>query len=114
MEINQIQKEAQNSSFFLQLSNEEGQGMSVLESMQLGLIPVITAVGEIRNYCMDGTNSIIYKDINSTKKKIINLINNNNVMYSLKKNASEFWDGKNTYREDLIYNIELFLASLNI
>lgn len=113
MDINEIQKNASNSSFFLQLSNEEGLGMSVLESMQLGLIPIVTAVGEIRNYCNDGINSIIYKDINSTKQKIIKLIKNKKEMYILKKKASEFWVGKNTYREDLIYNIELFLESLD-
>ena len=33
--------------------------ISVVEAMQIGLIPVVTGVGEISNYCIDGVNSIL-------------------------------------------------------
>ena len=31
---------------------------SVVEAMQLGLVPVVTAVGEIRAYCHNGQNAV--------------------------------------------------------
>ena len=36
-------------SFYLQLSDSEGSGMSIIEAMRFGLIPVITNVGEVVN-----------------------------------------------------------------
>ena len=50
--------------------------MSVLESMQLGLIPIVTDVGEIKNYCVHNHNSIIFKDMELTKETIIKLMKN--------------------------------------
>ena len=38
--LSEIIKISKNYSFFLQLSDYEGMGMSVNESMQLGLVPV--------------------------------------------------------------------------
>lgn len=46
-------------AFFLQLSRYEGMGMSVVEAMQLGLVPVVTAVGQVADYVEDGRNGII-------------------------------------------------------
>ena len=42
-----IKKYAKNSSFFIQLSNFEGMAMSVSESMQLGLIPIVTILSPL-------------------------------------------------------------------
>jgi glycosyltransferase involved in cell wall biosynthesis len=49
-------------AFFLMSSTREGMAISVVEAMQIGLIPVVTGVGEIPNYCADGVNSIIIGD----------------------------------------------------
>lgn len=46
-------------AFFLQLSRYEGMGMSVVEAMQLGLVPVVTPVGQVGEYVVDGRNGII-------------------------------------------------------
>ena len=64
MEMNEIYKIAQDCSFFIQLSSYEGMAMSVVESLQLGLVPIITEVGEIENYCQDLKNGIIFEGYN--------------------------------------------------
>lgn len=49
---------AETASFFVLLSEFEGLAMSVREALALGLVPVVTCVGEIGEYTQDGTNSI--------------------------------------------------------
>lgn len=46
--------------FFLQMSRQEGMAMSVVEALQVGVIPCVTNVGEISSYCNDGTNSFLF------------------------------------------------------
>ena len=43
-------KKLANASFYLQTSKFEGFAMSVVESMMMGLVPVVTPVGEIGRY----------------------------------------------------------------
>ncbi|MEZ8382354.1 glycosyltransferase [Vibrio splendidus] len=45
--------------FMLQLSFFEGFGMSVVESLQVGTIPIVTPVGESISYCSNDINSIL-------------------------------------------------------
>ena len=90
MEMNEIYKIAQDCSFFIQLSSYEGMAMSVVESMQLGLVPIITEVGEIENYCQDLKNGIIYEGYNKTFEKVLKIINDGK--YSLlSSNAIKTW-----------------------
>ncbi|WGW11710.1 glycosyltransferase family 4 protein [Saxibacter everestensis] len=49
---------AQTADFFIQLSEFEGLGMSVIEAMQLGLVPVVTPVGQIAEYTEHDANAI--------------------------------------------------------
>lgn len=48
--------------FYLQTSTYEGMALSVTEAMQLGLVPVVTPVGEIARYCRDGDNAVLVGD----------------------------------------------------
>ena len=101
MEMNEIYKIAQDCSFFIQLSSYEGMAMSVVESMQLGLVPIITEVGEIENYCQDLKNGIIYEGCNKTFEKVLKVINDGK--YSiLSSNAIKTWKDVKTYREDML------------
>lgn len=45
--------------FCLQASRYEGMAMSVTEAMQLGLVPVVSPVGEIAHYCREGDNAVL-------------------------------------------------------
>lgn len=53
-----IWEHAVHASFFLQLSEYEGLAMSVREALALGLVPVVTPVGAIREYTEDGVNAV--------------------------------------------------------
>lgn len=44
--------------YYLQLSDIEGMAMSVVEAMSIGLIPIVTSVGEINQYARNMYNSI--------------------------------------------------------
>lgn len=49
---------ATRASFYLQTSRHEGMALSVMEAIQAGLVPVVTPVGEIARYTVDGRNAI--------------------------------------------------------
>ena len=52
-DLDSIIELTEETSFYLQTSKLEGMAMSVIESMQVGLIPLVTNVGEIQYYCFD-------------------------------------------------------------
>ncbi len=104
--LKEIMKLSKSYSFFLQLSDFEGMGMSVMESMQLGLIPIITNVGEISHYCKHKINSIVYKNIYKTSNDILSVISNKNEFNFIKNNALETWENTPTYRDDIYKNLE--------
>ncbi len=101
MGINEIAKYSKNCAFFLQLSSQEGLGMSIVESMQLGLIPIVTDIGEIKNYCSHKENSIIFSSLLETSEEVCQLINNKDERIRLRGNAINTWSGISTYREDI-------------
>ncbi|WP_077999247.1 glycosyltransferase family 4 protein [Edwardsiella tarda] len=78
-------------TFYLQTSYREGMGASVILSQSIGLIPIITPVGELPNYC-DESNSVLVKKfddktIAAVAKGIINIINDDYLFYKIKKNT---------------------------
>ena len=103
MHLNEIRQLAAKATFFIQLSRFEGMGMSVIEAMQIGLIPIVTPVGEIGSYCKDGFNSIIF-DIDNNKlnlKKVIDILNNSKKYEKIRFNSLKTWENMNTYKEDI-------------
>ncbi|MCL1629156.1 glycosyltransferase family 4 protein [Roseibaca sp. V10] len=58
----QIFARAEGHSFFLMPSHSEGMAMSVVEAMQLGLVPVVTPVGEIGRYAQNEQNALLLGD----------------------------------------------------
>ena len=109
MNFNDIKNYAINSSFFLQLSFYEGMCMSVVESMQLGLVPVVTNVGEIDNYCKNNFNSNIYKNDRETLENIEKVLDDKEKYISLRKNSINQWKNCKTYSEDIISNCKYFV-----
>lgn len=94
---------ASQNSFFLQLSRREGMAMGVVEAMQLGLVPIVTPVGEIANYCRSGQNSLICNttDLNSTATDIENLLSRPSEYERLSKNAVDKWRNSPLYANDV-------------
>lgn len=91
-----------NAKFFINTSTHEGMAIAVVEAMQLGLIPVVTPVGEVGNYCTDGVNSIYYNEC--SKSKIIEILNDNELCESLSRNAVKFWLDHPSYTESFNEN----------
>jgi len=103
MSFDEIKKYANLSSFFIQLSSYEGLAMSVSESMQLGLVPIVTAVGQIKSYCRNLENSLIYQNNDNDLIRNISLLISSPKKYSqMRKNAIDTWKNTKTYKNDII------------
>lgn len=101
-EPNYYPEEALNSKFFVNTSSHEGMAIAVTEAMQLGLVPIVTPVGEIANYCIDGVNSIYYDK--STHLNVMNSIDNELVYKELSSNTAEYWQHRIDYSTDFNQN----------
>lgn len=99
---NYYPKEILSSKFFLNSSANEGMAIAVTEAMQLGLVPVVTPVGEIPNYCTDNYNSIFFDE--EAYQNIITCIDNTSIYDELSENARLYWDKKPDYSQDFNKN----------
>jgi glycosyltransferase involved in cell wall biosynthesis len=93
---------AHGPSFYLQTSDYEGMAMSVVEAMQLGLVPVVTPAGEIRRYCRNGVNAVVVDDADGAADEVLRLLANPDAWRSLRRNALATWRGEPLYREAVI------------
>ena len=107
--IDKIIELAKKSSFYIQASKFEGMAVSVAEAMQLGLVPIVTNVGEIRKYCEDGKNSIIIKDFDTTVSRIKSIIRSQKDFAKLSYNATNAWKNKGNYKDSIEKNIKDFI-----
>ena len=96
-------------SFYLQLSEHEGFSMSTAEAMQFGLLPVVTPVGEIGNYCRDNKNAIFISnrdDLDKSIEKVKKVLNSQSCFDRLTRNVAKTWAGCGTYQEEFTAFIE--------
>jgi|26BtaG_2_1085354.scaffolds.fasta_scaffold03703_3 glycosyltransferase involved in cell wall biosynthesis len=107
---NYYPEEALTSKFFINTSSHEGMAIAVTEAMQLGLVPIVTPVGEIANYCIDGSNSLYYDE--SSYENILNSISNQSVYNELSNNAFKYWDAKVGYSTDFNENCLRIISNL--
>jgi glycosyltransferase involved in cell wall biosynthesis len=107
----EIREAAAAHSFYLQTSEEEGMALSVVEAMQLALVPIVTPVGEIGSYCADGQNSVIVTDNQWAISNTLNLLANPGEFKRLSKNASARWNNHALYRDDVLTACEDLLNS---
>ena len=102
MTLDEISCYARQASFYLQTSIYEGMAMSVVESMQLGLVPVVTPVGEIGSYCRCGENSVFVKSDAKAVEDILNLLNTNVSYQMMRTNAIATWKDQPLYRDSVL------------
>ncbi|EFH2676779.1 glycosyltransferase, partial [Escherichia coli] len=96
----------------LQFSHFEGMAMSVVDAMQVGVIPIVNNVGEIPNYVKNNINGIILDDkklgdenyLNLNISCLLNIIKNDGG-YFLYNNAIKTFQDNNTYVDDYIKKI---------
>lgn len=102
MSFSTIRSESASASFYLQTSDLEGMAMSVVEAMQLGLVPVVTPVGEIAHYCLDGYNSVVVQDDLMAAAEVFAMLNNNALFQRVRANAMDTWYNKPLYKDSVI------------
>lgn len=76
--------------------------MSVVEAMQLGLVPVVTAVGEIGRYVRDGENGLLVdpQSLRASAERIARLLQSPEEIQRLSRSASNTWSDAPLYSED--------------
>lgn len=99
---NHYPEEVVTAKFFVNTSSHEGMAIAVTEAMQLGLVPIVTDVGEVANYCEDDKNSIYYN--NNVLERVLDVINNDNKYKTLRSNALKYWNSQKSYSQDFIEN----------
>jgi len=101
LDRSQLPATAAGASFYLALSRTEGMAMAVVEAMQLGLVPVVTPVGEPKKYCKNGENAVIVDDVDVAVEGILALIDSPSEYRRLSEAASRRWADAALYAEDL-------------
>jgi glycosyltransferase involved in cell wall biosynthesis len=102
VDFSTIAQQASSAGFYLQTSSLEGMAMSVVEAMQLGLVPVVTPVGEIAQYCQHGLNALIVESNAAAVDEIVALLKDDQRYQRLRKNAVDTWAEKPLYAESVL------------
>lgn len=93
---------ARDASFFLLTSEFEGLGLAVIEAMQLGLVPVVTNVGEVGHYCNHGVNALVIDSDCKFLPEISAAIENKEKFSLLRSQAIKTWSNSLSYKESVI------------
>jgi glycosyltransferase involved in cell wall biosynthesis len=102
MNFSDIRKVAAEASFFLQTSELEGMAMSVVEAMQLGLVPVVTPVGEIGRYAQHGKNAIVVSKDQIAVADILALLDDDARYQEVRAQAIATWVDYPLYRDSVL------------
>ncbi len=97
-----IFERAREASFFLLTSTAEGMAMSLVEAMQLGLVPVTTPVGEAAHYVRGGSNGIVIRSPEQAQAEIERLLADPAAFATMRRRAIESWADKPLYRDDFL------------
>ncbi len=97
--------------FCLQTSRYEGMAMSVTEAMQLGLVPVVTPVGEIARYCRDGENAVLIGESDEiAANRVLALLDDRPAWDALRARGLQAWSGRPLYRDSVLAAARALLA----
>jgi glycosyltransferase involved in cell wall biosynthesis len=97
--------------FYLQTSRYEGMAMSVVEAMQLGLVPVVTPVGEVAAYCVAGVNAVLVNDEAQAAAELTRLLNRAAEYQTLRISAIQRWQHQPLYAESVLAACEALLST---
>jgi glycosyltransferase involved in cell wall biosynthesis len=101
-DLDRIARYARDCAFFVQTSRAEGMGMAVVEAMQLGLVPVVTPVGEIGTYVADGRNGICFTSPQDALEKVERLLADPKSYHAMSRAATQTWEGRPLYSEEFL------------
>ena len=97
-----ITRHAADAAFFIQTSRAEGMGMAVVEAMQLGLVPVVTPVGEIGAYVKDGVNGVWFSTPDAACRQIEALLDDPVAYRAMSLEAQLTWRERPLYRDEFL------------
>lgn len=97
-----IREQAAAASWFLLTSEAEGMAAAVVEAMQLGLVPVVTPVGEVARYARHGENAVVIASEEQAVADIVALLSNPARYAALADRAVAEWQDQPTYREAVL------------
>jgi glycosyltransferase involved in cell wall biosynthesis len=101
MAFDDIVQLAKGTCFYLQTSYEEGMAMSIVEAMRLGIVPIVTPVGQVSYYCADMENSVVIRDFENAVKKVCALVTDQQRFLRIRARAIGTWNGSVTYNYDM-------------
>jgi glycosyltransferase involved in cell wall biosynthesis len=107
---NEIAGYARQASFYLQTSVCEGMAMSVAESMQMGLVPVVTPAGEISAYCRNGHNAVVIVSDEQAVEDVLEILDSDDRYQRLRSNALVTWKSFPLYRDSVLSACESLLG----
>lgn len=95
--------EASRARYFLQLSRFEGMAIGCVEAMQLGLVPVVTAVGEMAHYVIPGENGIVIDPdrLDDAAREVAALIADPPRFFAMRQRAIDRWRSAPLYADDV-------------
>ena len=102
MSFEEIRLVAAYASFYLQTSDSEGMALSVVEAMQLGLVPVVTPVGEIAHYAHHGHNAVIINDEACAVADVLQLVGDDSRYRTMRRNAISVWMNRPLYKSSVL------------
>lgn len=104
-------------NFYLQLSSAEGMGMSVIDAMQVGLVPCVTSVGEIASYADNDINSVVFNahelddnELLEKAKEVKSIIDNPKKFNKMSSSAYNLFRNNSTYSDNLEETINKILS----
>ncbi len=100
--IEEIYRIAADASFYLQTSRYEGMAMSVVEAMQMGLVPIVTPVGEIATYCRDGENAIVISEDHGAVADVLALLDDDARYQNMRAQAIATWADQPLYKDSVL------------
>jgi glycosyltransferase involved in cell wall biosynthesis len=95
---------------FLQLSEQEGAAMSLIEAMQLGLVPVVTPVGEMGHYVTPLETGVIYQTLEQAAAEIERILDDPALFARISAGAVDHWADRRLYHEDVAAAAEALAA----
>lgn len=102
MNFAEIRAVAAKASFYLQTSELEGMAMSVVEAMQLGLLPVVTPVGEIAHYARNGENAVVVTDDAAAVEDVLALLDDDACFQAMREQAVATWADQPLYKDSVL------------
>lgn len=104
-----IAEAAKEAFFYLQTSTHEGMAISVAEAMQMGLVPVVTPVGEIARYCRNGENAVIVEDDKRAAAAVLALLATPQDYHAMRRRAISEWDEASLYSDAVFTALRLHI-----